>query len=107
MADHNNIPRSIKGFYIFLVQTCAYLVQGSPTNAARFNWTAANLTAWQAFLTQFTPLYNQYTNKKAGYTTDIKDKLMGIIANAVIYARTNKLIELIKATVSINTTDCN
>jgi hypothetical protein len=107
MPNHSYIPRSIEAFYLYLVQTCAYLVLGVPTNAVRFNWTAANLTAWQNFLSQFTPLYNQYTNKKAGYTTDVKDKLMAIIANAVLYARTNKLIELIKATVSINTTDCN
>lgn len=107
MPNKSIIPRSIKPFYNYLVQTCAYLILGVPTNAVRFNWTAANLTAWQNFLSQFTPLYNQYTNKKAGYTTDIKDKLMAIIANAVLYARANKLIELIKATVSINTTDCN
>jgi hypothetical protein len=107
MADHNNIPRSIKAFYEFLVQTCAYLVLGAPTNAVRFNWTASNLSTWQGVLSQFTPLYNQYINKKAGYTTDIKDQLMAIIASAVSYARTNKLIELIKATVSLNTTDCS
>jgi len=108
MASNNtNIPRSIILFYDFLVQTCAYLILGNPTNAVRFNWTANNLTAWQGFLSQFTPLYQQYTNKKAGYTTDIKDKLLAIIASAVLYARANKLIELIKATVSLNTTDCN
>jgi hypothetical protein len=104
---NSTIPRSIKAIYLYLVQTCAYLVQGTPTNAVRFNWTAANLTAWQNFLSQFTPLYLQYSNRKAGYTTDIKDQLQAIIANLVLYARTNKLIELIKATVSLNTTDCS
>ena len=101
------IPRSISGFNKYLIRTCAYLILGNPTNAVRFNWTAANLSAWQAFLTQWTPLFNQYSDKKGGYTTSIKNKLIGIIANAITYAETNKLIELVKATVTLNIDDCN
>jgi hypothetical protein len=107
MSNHSNIPRSIKEFNVFLIQSCAYLVLGNPTNAVRFNWTAANLTAWQNFLSQWTPLFNLYSNKKGGYTTDIKTELEGIIANVVLYANTNKLIALIKATITLNPSDCS
>jgi hypothetical protein len=108
MANQGTIiPRSISGFNKYLIRTCAYLILGNPTNATRFNWTAAYLAAWQAFLTSWTPLFNQYSDRKGGYTTNIKNKLEGIIANAVIYAQNNKLIELIKATASLNTDDCS
>lgn len=106
MSDKSNIPRSIKAFAVYIAQTCAYLVLGTPTNAVRFNWTPANLAQWQLFLSQWTPLFNLYSNKKGGYTTSIKIKLEGIIANAIIYAENNRLIELIKATISLNSDDC-
>jgi hypothetical protein len=107
MGGSTTIPRSISGFDLYLIRTCAYLILGTPTNAVRFNWTAANLTAWQNFLTQWTPLFNQYSDKKAGYTTNVKNKLLTIIANAVIYAENNKLIELVKACLTLNTDDCS
>ena len=106
MSDKSNIPRSIKTFAVYIAQTCAYLVLGVPTNAVRFNWTAGNLSQWQLFFSQWTPLFNLYTNKKGGYTTSVKIKLEGIIANVIIYAENNKLIELVRATVSLNSDDC-
>jgi hypothetical protein len=106
MYSKTTIPRDIKGFNQFINQTCAYLILGAPTNAVRFNWTAAYLSAWQAFLTAWTPLFTLYSNKKESYTSVTKTKLDGIIGNAIIYARTNKLIELIKATASLNADDC-
>ncbi len=106
MSDKSNIPRSIKAFAVYIAQTCAYLVLGVPTNAVRFNWTAGNLSQWQLFFSQWTPLFNLYTNKKGGYTTSVKIKLEGIIANVIIYAENNKLIELVRATVSLNSDDC-
>jgi hypothetical protein len=100
------IPRTIKKFNSFLTKSCNYLPLGNPTNAVRFNWTAANLSAWQAFLTAWAPLFLLYDNKAESYTTAIKNKLLGIIGNAVTYARTNKLIELVKACASLNSDDC-
>jgi hypothetical protein len=105
-SDHTIIPRSIKGFNTFIVKTNAYLILGTPTNAVRFNWTAIELTTWQGFLSAWTPLFNLYSDKKESYTTAIKNKLLGIIGNAVIYAQTNKLIELVRATASLNGDDC-
>ena len=106
MYSKTIIPRDIKGFNQFISQTCAYLILGTPTNAVRFNWTPAYLSAWQAFLTAWMPLFTLYSNKKESYTSVTKTKLDGIIGNAIIYARTNKLIELIKATASLNADDC-
>ncbi len=102
----NYIPRSIKLFDLYLARICAYLILGTPTNATRFNWTAANLAAMQNFLTLWTPLHTQYTNKKGGYMPVIRTKLFAIISNAVAYAQTNKLIELVMSTVSLNADDC-
>jgi hypothetical protein len=102
----NYIPRSIKLFNLYLARICAYLVLGAPTNATRFNWTAANLAAMQNFLSLWIPLYTQYTNKKGGYMPVIRTKLLAIISNTVAYAQTNKLIELVMATVSLNADDC-
>ena len=75
----NYIPRSIKLFDLYLGQGSApCLILGVPTNAAQFsNWTAANLTAWQNFLAQWSPLFLSYSNRKGGYTTVIKTELEG------------------------------
>jgi hypothetical protein len=101
------IPRTIKKFNSFLTKTCNYLpLGGPPTNAVRFNWTASNLSAWQAFLTAWAPLFLLYDNKKESYTTAIKNKLLGIITNAVNYDRNNKLMELVRACASLNADDC-
>jgi hypothetical protein len=100
------IPRDIKLFDLYLARTCAYLILGTPTNATRFNWTAANLAAWQNFLSLWIPLHTQYTNKKGGYMPVVRTKLLAIISNTVAYAQANKLIELIIATVSLNADDC-
>ncbi|MGD0711935.1 MAG: hypothetical protein ABR968_12235 [Bacteroidales bacterium] len=100
------IPRTIKAFNSFITKTNNYLVLGTPTNAVRFNWTAANLTTWQGFLSSWTPLFLLYDNRKESYTTAIKNKLLAIIGNAVTYAQTNKLIELVRACASLNGDDC-
>lgn len=104
--ERSYIPRTIKAFDLYLACICAYLILGTPTNAVRFSWTAPNLSAWQNFLTLWTPLHTQYTNKKGGYMPVIRTKLLSIISNAVAYAQTNKLIELVIATVSLNADDC-
>jgi hypothetical protein len=99
------IPRTIKPFNTFLNSTCSYLPLGSPTNAVRFNWTSSNLSTWLGYQTLWTPLFNQYSSKDT-YTTAIKNKLLGIITNAVNYDRNNKLIELIRACATLNADDC-
>jgi hypothetical protein len=46
-------------------------------------------------------------NKKGGYTTDIKNQMLIIIANVVKYAHENKLIELVKSTLVLTAADCS
>jgi hypothetical protein len=107
MSDHLVIPRNIKEFNTYITQTNAYLVQGSPTNASRFNWTTTDLAGWQAILTKWNPKYLLHLDKKGSYTTDNRNDLMGIINNAVTFAETNKLIELVRATVGLTSLDCS
>lgn len=107
MSEHTLIPRTIKEFNTYINQTNTYLVEGSPTNATRFNWTAADLSGWQAILAKWNPKYLLYSDKKGSYTTDNKNELMGIINNAVSFAKTNKLIELVRATVGLTALDCS
>ena len=101
------IPRNIKGFDLYIRQTNAYLILGTPTNSSRYNWTAAFVTQWLTFLNQWTPLYLLYEDKKGGYTTDVKNDLLAIIENTVKYANEHKLIELIRATVGLTSKDCS
>ena len=107
MSDNSVIPRTIKGFNTYITQTNTYLVLGSPTNASRFNWTTADLSGWQAIQTKWNPKYLLYLDKKGSYTTDNKNDLIGIINNAVSFAKTNKLIELVRATVGLTSLDCS
>jgi hypothetical protein len=100
------IPRDIEGFNLYITQTNAHLILGVPTNAVLYGWTAQNLSDWQNFQNEWEPLFFSYSDKKGGYTTAIKTKLEGIIANAVIYDRENKLILKVKATVGLTVDDC-
>jgi len=106
-SEKTNIPRDIKGYGIYIVATNAYLIQGAPQNYVRFGWSAANLSAWQAFETQWNPLYLLYQNRKGGYTTDVKNDLTNIIDATVLYDKQNKLIYKVKATAGLNSIDCS
>lgn len=105
--DKTNIPRDIKGYGIFIVETNTYLIQGTPQNYVRFGWSAANLSAWQAFQTQWAPIYLLYQDKKGGYTTDRKNDLTNIIEATVLYDKQNKLIYKVKATAGLTSIDCS
>ncbi|MGD0710660.1 MAG: hypothetical protein ABR968_05705 [Bacteroidales bacterium] len=106
MPDRSIIPRDIDKFNSYITRTNDYLILGSPTNAERFGWTAQNLSDWQAFRTEWEPLFFKYSDRKDTYTTAIKNSMEAIIANAIIYDRENKLILKIKATVGLTVTDC-
>ena len=106
-SDKTNIPRDIKGYGKFIVQTNAYLIQGVPENYIRFGWSAANLSAWQAFQTEWAPIFQLYLDKKGGYTTDKKNDLINIIDATVLYDKQNKLIYKVKATSGLTSIDCS
>lgn len=99
------IPTSIAGFNRYLNQTNALLIEGSPENYTRYNWTADNLTAWQEFQTEWLLIFDLYDNV-ATYTTSGKDGLLVIIENAINYANENRLILLLKATQNLTPAEC-
>ena len=107
MPDRSIIPRDIDGFNIYITLTNEHLLLGSPTNAVRFGWTSQNLSDWQNFKNDWVPLYIKYSDKKGGYTTNIKSSLEGIISKAIFYDKVNKLILKIKATVGLTSSDCS
>src|ERR1700761_5390276 len=92
------IPRSIKEFNIYINKTTAYLLTGTPPNWTRFGWTGTDMADWQAFLTDWQPLFDLYSNKKGGYTTSIKDQLYIIIVSCVELNKRNHLLKCIEAT---------
>ena len=102
-----NIPRGIKEYDTYIKQTNVYLIQGTPENYLRFGWTAANLSAWQGFETQWNLLFPLYSDKKGGYTTDTGIGLKNIIGATVLYDKQNKLIFKIKATTGLTPLDCS
>src|SRR5580704_12281353 len=91
------IPRSIAKFNLYIILTNAYLLKltGTILNWNRYNWTAANLAAWQAFLAEWNPYYLQYEDKKGQRTSAITEQLHLIIDAAIAYDVANKLINLI------------
>ena len=109
------IPRDIKEFDNYINSTNLYILlstlTGNPAvlvvNWTRYNWSALNLSDWQAFLAAWKPLHDKYMDKKGGYTTNVKNDLLIIIANVVKYAHENKLIELVKATRVLTSADCS
>ncbi|HEX7413724.1 MAG TPA: hypothetical protein VF411_06715 [Bacteroidia bacterium] len=105
MPGKTNIPRDIKQMNKFIRNTYALLIAGTPTGQVRYNWTNAYTAQWLAFLNLWTPLFTLY-DSKATYTTAIKDELLVIINNLILYAETNKLIQLVRATNPLTPTDC-
>ena len=108
MTEHHSIiPEDVPGFHTYINRTTPYLTLGSPTNAARFNWPGTAVTFWQGIFTQWNAKYALFSDKKGSYTTDMGTDLKGIISKTVKYARENKLIELIRATLNLTSLDCS
>ena len=99
------IPRSIKGFNLYIIKTTAYLLAGTPVNWSRFGWSAAEMADWEGFLTTWEPLFTLYSDRKGGYTTNIKNQLYGIIKACVDLNKSNHLLKSIEATRNVTVTD--
>ena len=112
MSQHTIISRDIKGFDTYIRNTNAYLllstlIEGVSTqNSTRYNWTAAQLTAWQGFLASWLSLYPKWDDKKGQRTEAIEIDLKAIITNAINYDKAQKLIALIRATTPLVALDC-
>ncbi len=93
------LRRSIKDFEIDITFTTDYIQQPcdpSPSiNGLRLGWMQAEIDQWVGFKTAWAPLYVKYGNKKATRTTQVKDSLNAIIAEAVSYEKQKHLYERI------------
>jgi hypothetical protein len=105
MADGSRIPSSIDEFAPFSSNTSAYLAAGTPSNATRLGVTAAELVTWQSFATQFAALYPKYADKKNSRTTAIKDQLLLIIRNCVLFNQTNHILDRIASSPNVTIAD--
>lgn len=97
MPDRSRIPRTIERFNNYLSNTNTYLLDGNPSNAFRLGLLPAEVTSWSAFVSQWTPLYLKYIDKKGSRTTTIKNQLHSIIASCVKLDQTNHLLDRIAA----------
>lgn len=99
------IPRGINFFNSYIVNTNTYLLTGTPNNATRLGLLASEQTQWTGFVTQWTPLYAKYTDKKSSRTTVIKDQLLNIIASCVRFDQQVHLLDRIAASPVVTIAD--
>lgn len=106
MPDGSRIPRRIEPFNAYIVNTNAYLQEGTPTaNADRLGILPTEKAQWSAFLTAWTPLYIKYSDKKNTRTTAVKDELMNIIGNCVRFDKSNHILDRIAASPNVTIAD--
>lgn len=105
MASGTRIPRGIDLFNAYIVNTNAYLVIGFPTNASRLGILTAEQTQWNSFLTQWTPLYLKYSDKKNSRTTAVKDQMRAIIDDAVTFDQNKHLLDRIASSPNVTIVD--
>ena len=107
MANEGSlIPRAIIAFDAFIRTTNAYLILGTPTNAVRFGWTPAMLTAWQTYLANWIPFFTKYQDKKGQRSTAVTDGLHQIINQVVADDKISKYILKVKSTIGLVVLDC-
>jgi hypothetical protein len=99
------IPRGIDHFNPYITNTNSYLLAGTPTNATRLGVTTDEVTQWTAFVTKWTPLYLLYTDKKGSRTTNVIDRLRGIIKKCVNLDKDNHILDRIAASSNVTITD--
>lgn len=105
MATGTRIPRSIHPFNGFLVNSNAYFLAGTPTNATRLGFTSSEITQWTSYLTQWSPLYLKYCDKANSRTTSIIEQLNAIIDKLVLFDQTNHILDRIASSTSATIID--
>lgn len=105
MATRTRIPRSINDFNSYIINTNAYLLAATPTNASRLGITVPETTQWTAFVTQWTPLYAKYSDKKNSRTTSVKDQLLSIIKKCVDLDKANHILDRIASSTAVTIVD--
>jgi hypothetical protein len=99
------IAREIDGFNPYIINTNTYMLAGTPTNWSRLGWLQAEMTQWTGFVTQWTPLYAKYSDKKGSRTTAITDQLHLIIKQCIGLDKSNHLLDRIAASPNVTILD--
>ena len=105
MPTTTRIPRAINVFNSYLMNTTAYLLMGSPSNAERLGVLQPEMDRWSNFLGQWTPLYSRYSDKKNSRTTAIKDQLLEIIGLATDFDQSVHFLDRIAASPNVTIVD--
>lgn len=99
------IPRGIDDCSQYLVSTNNYLDSGTPNNAVRLGFLPEETSRWAAINARFFPLYLLYSDKKKSRTTAIKDELLSIIDEFVMFDQTSHLLDRIAASPNVTIAD--
>jgi len=105
MATGTRIPRGIHDFNVYLPNTTAYLLTGSPTNSVRLGITPEEMTQWSVFTASWEPLYAKYSDKKNTRTTAVTDQLRGMIADVISFDQNCHFIDRIAASANVTIVD--
>ena len=100
------MPRGIDQFNIYFPNAVNYLQEGTPkTNAERLGVLTTEVSTFTGFLTEWSPLYAKYSDKKKSRTTSIKDQLLVLIDNVVTFDQTNHILDRIAASPNVTVDD--
>ena len=105
MSDGSRIPRSVDEFNPYITNTSAYLTAGTPTNAVRLGILEEESNKWTGFITEWSPLYVKYSDKKNGRTTAVVDQLHNIIDQCVTLDQSCHILDRIAASPNVTIVD--
>jgi len=106
MTDRSRVPRGIDNCNSYLITTVAYFQQGMPTNnATRLGISVEEVTQWKDYLTEWSPLYLLYSDKKNSRTTAVIDQLYDIIDRVILFDQTNHILDRIAVSLNVTIVD--
>jgi len=106
MTDQSRIPRGIDGFNPYIIKTVAYFADGTPTtNASRLGISEEEVNQWTGFLTEWSPLYLKYSDKRNSRTTAVIDQLYDIVDRVIAFDQTNHILDRIAVSLNVNIVD--
>jgi len=105
MSDGSRIPRGIDEFNPYIINTSAFLVAGTPTNAERLGILVAESNQWTELLAIWSPLYTKYSDKKNGRTTAVTDQLHDTIDQCIALDQSCHILDRIAASPNVTIVD--
>lgn len=106
MPNTARIPRTIDEFNRYMVNTDAYLLEGTPvTNGIRLGLLETEITQWSAFKTDWIALYVKYSDETNTRTKAIRDKLVKLMDDIVEYDLKNHILDRIAASPNVTIDD--